>query len=269
METTLEELNLPDLEFPEPAYPIALRFEDDIPDDCMVINVKLNFEAGDDIKEALRELPALDIMHYVQELGCEILFSTIGYHLNGDHKQPHIHYHFITTLFKQPSNPSRHRKQWFSKNAGVVDSAFLDCSFKFQVLDKKKPKYSTLSYPFKERAPYPYHKGLFQIYNKQPMMQEQMQFLIDVGSAIYEKELGTKLRQDKCLERKKQSLNDLAKLCQENVNNFSNYNEMVRWLDQNYISNLTLEEYPDPKNYKVNCQKIAVSLGKLKYSDIL
>lgn len=202
MEITLEELNLPDLELPETPYSIALQFEDDIPADSMVINVKLNFEAGDDIKEALRELPVLDIMHYVRDLGCEVLFSTIGYHLNGDHKQPHIHYHFITTPFKEPSNPSQHRKRWFSKNADV-DQSFLDCSFKFQVLDKKKAKYSVLSYPFKERTPYPYHNKLYQIYNKLPMTKEQMQFLVDVGSAIYEKELGNKLRQDKCLQRKK------------------------------------------------------------------
>ena len=43
----------------------------------------------------------------------------------------------------------------------------------------------------------------------------------------------------------------------------------MEWLDDNYISTLTLEEYPDPRNYKINCQKIAVSLGKLKYSAIV
>lgn len=269
MEITLEELTLPDyIDLPNPPYPIALQFEDDIPADSMVINVKLNFEAGDDIKEALRELPVMDIRNYVQDLGCEILFSTIGYHLNGDHKQPHIHYHFITTSFKQPSNLSQHRKRWINKNEDA-SRTFLQCSFKFQDLDLKKAKYSTLSYPFKERTPYPFYNKMLQIYNKEPMTKEQMQYLVDVGSAIYEKEIGTKLRQEKCLERKKQSLLDLSELLTQNKDQFSTYIEMVRWLDINYISQLSLEDYPDPKNYKTNCQKIAINLGKLKYSDIL
>lgn len=261
------ELNLEELEI---ELPLAQQFENDIADDLMVINVKYNFEIEDeDVDYSIRNnCPIYDIRKYIQDLGCEILFSTIGYHLNGEHKQPHLHYHLITTEFKEPSNPSQHRKRWMNKNEDV-NSDFLKASFKFQRLEKKKPKYSVLSYPLKEGTPVLHHSKLYFIYNKVPMTKEQIQFLVDTGKAIYDKEIGLKLRQDKCQERKKQSLTDLFKLCQENSNQFSNYVEMLRWLDVNFISTLTLEDYPDPRNYKTNCQKIAVYLGKLKYSDIL
>jgi len=261
MELTLEEIELP----------LAQQFEDDISDDLMVINVKLNFEVDleEDIKYSLREnVPLMDIRNYVIDLGCEIMFSTIGFHLNGENKQPHIHYHFITTAFKQPSNPSQHRKRWLNKQNNP-HPAFVNCSFKFQQIDKKKPKYSVLSYPLKEGTPVLHYKEKTFIYNKLPMTKEQINFLVETGKAIYDKELGLKLRQDKCQERKKQSLTDLHDILKDHSNEFSTYLEMVRWLDKNYISTLSLEEYPDPKNYKTNCQKIAISLGKLKYSDIL
>lgn len=260
MELTLEEI--------DPVDSIAQQFEEAIPDDSMVINVKLNFEITDDdsLDTIHTEMPLYDIKQYIQDLGCKILFSSAGYHLNGERKQPHLHYNFITTQFKVPSNPSQHRQRWFNKTEALPD--FLKCSFKFHMsIDKKNPKYSVLSYPLKEGLIVKDNRNF--IFDTKPMTKTQKEFLILVGKAIYEKELGLKLRQDKCEERKKVTLNDLYKLCFDNKNEFVDFRQMVIWLDTNYISKLTIEEYPDPKNYKVNCQKIAVHLGKLKYSDIL
>ena len=260
MELTLEEI--------EPEISISQQFEQAIPDDAMVINVKLNFDITEDspLEEKWRELPAFDVQKYIEDLGCKILFSSAGYHLNGERKQPHLHYNFITTSFKIPSNPSQHRNRWFNKT-DLGNPDFLKCSFKFhQHIDTKTPKYSVLSYPLKEGL---YVKDKFYVFDMKPMTKEKKTFLIETGKAIYEKELGLKLRQDKCEERKKIALNDLYKLCSDHKEEFSNFKQMICWLDNNYIDKLTIDDYPDPKNYKTNCQKIAVSLGKLKYSDIL
>jgi len=241
---------------------ISENFELDIPDDSMVINVKLNVEDEEDVDY-------YDIKKYVKELGCNILFSSVGLHKNGENKVPHIHYNFITTPFHPPSNPSQHRRRWAKKaDAGLQ---FLETSWKFHhKLDLSKPKYNTLAYPLKEGliVKTPLSKDIY-IYGEKTMTKPQLDFLIEYGKTLYEASLGLRHRQDKCEERKKNALNDLAKLCSDNKHLFSSYVEMVKWLDDNYIKNLTIEEYPDPRNYKINCQKIAVNLGKLKYSDII
>lgn len=261
MELTLEEI--------EPEISISQQFEEAIPDDVMVINVKLNFDITDEepLEERHRILPTYEIRKYIENLGCKILFSSAGYHLNGERKQPHLHYNFITTSFKVPSNPSQHRNRWFNKEDDA-NSDFLKCTFKFhQAIDTKTPKYSVLSYPLKEGLQV--KENRLYTFNATPMTKAQKTFLMETGKAIYEKEQGLKLRQDKCEERKKIALNDLFKLCSDNKTEFSNFKQMIVWLDCNYIDKLNIEEYPDPKNYKTNCQKIAVALGKLKYSDIL
>lgn len=244
---------------------LPLVFNDAIPDDSMVINVKYNLEEGQDVDD----INYYDIKKYVLDLGCDILFSTAGLHLKGENKKPHIHYSFITTSFQPPSNPSQHRKRWAKKVD--ADLQFLETSWKFHhKIDLSKPKYNVLAYPLKEGNMIKVHnwKDLY-IYEGVSMTKENIKFLLDYGKTLYDTSLAMRLRQDKCEERKKNALNDLAKLCKDNIDEFGNYNEMVIWLDINYISTLSLEEYPDPRNYKINCQKIAVSLGKLKYSQII
>lgn len=259
MELTLEEL---------PS--MAEQFEKDIPDDCMVINVKYNFEIEDEYTadDAMNNVPFYEFAKYVRDLGCEILFSSAGYHLNGDNKQPHLHYNFITTQFFPPSNPSQHRKRWAKKSDASLE--FLHASWKFHhKIDKTTPKYSVLSYPLKEGHDIKHHRKSIYLYDTLPMTKEQIQFLKDVGKGIYDKELGLKLRQDKSEERKKNALLGLYGLCLDNKEKFSTYRNMVVWLDTAYIEPLEIEEYPESKNYKSNCEKIAVKLKKLKYSDII
>lgn len=264
MELTLEELEAPSSHLPE-------QFEEFIPDDSMVINVKYNFniEEGDELIDSLRLIPFHDIETYVKDLEVTILFSSVGYHLLGERKQPHIHYHFITTPFHPPSNPSQHRKRWAKKVDASMD--FLNASFKFQSLDGTRPKYQVLSYPLKEgHIINRLRKGdNYYVFNKAPMTKEQIFFLRDVGKSIYDKEQGLKLRQDKCEERKKVALHSLYELCEANKNHFNTYREMVVWLEDNYIQKLSLDEKPDINHYRTNCQKIANTLGKLKYCDIL
>jgi len=265
MELTLEEIDEPS------SSNLPEQFESLIPDDSMVINVKLNFEIPEDEidnpESTIRGLPFYDIKKYVEDLEVKILFSSVGIHLLGERKQPHIHFHFITTPFHPPSNPSQHRKRWAKKADASLD--FLNCSFKFQTIDSSQPKYQVLSYPLKEGHEVKHNQKVWYVFNKTPMTKEQIYFLKTVGKSIYDKEQALKLRQDKCEERKKVALHSLYELCDANKNKFNTYREMVVWLEDNYISKLSLDEKPDINHYRTNCQKIANTLGKLKYCDIL
>lgn len=257
MELTLEEI-------PTISDNLADIMETGIPSDSKVITVKVDLPDDYDIDK--RE--AYDfhsVLAYVTKTAGLIIACSGGLHLNGKAQKPHIHYHFITDHFVPPSNPSQHRQRFCAKEGGYYDLS--RCSFKYQNLDNTKPKYSILSYPLKEGLKI--HDKKVYIYDGERMPQSHLNFLMEVGKAIYDKEYALNLRKDKCEERKKVALCSLAELCKNNASQFKNYNEMVIWLDTNYIANLSLEEYPDPKNYKTNCQKIAVNLGKLKYSDIV
>ena len=244
---------------------LADRLEQEIPDDSFVTTVKYNFDLKDDNETPY--YPLFDIRAYVKDLAGDILYSSCGIHYNGKHKQPHVHYHFITNTFYPPSNPSQHRKRWAKKNEASLD--FLKCSFMFQPIDTTKPKYSTLSYPLKEGHEVKCDKKFVYIDNMQPMTKDVLLFLKEVGKAIYDKECALKLRQDKCEERKKVTLHTLFEICAANKDKFSSYRQMIIWLEDNYITKLSLDELPDVNHYRTNCQKIAVNLGILKYCDII
>ena len=236
---------------------------EDIDDMCSVIDVKLNFDIpeGETWQEQMQDIPFTAIRKYVADLGCEILYASAGVHLLGERKQPHVHYNFITSQVYPPSNLSQHRKRWAKKTDAAPE--FLNCSFKFHAtIDKTKPKYSPLSYPLKEGH-------IIQIFKKDiyiNLTNKQIQYLADIGTSIYQKEQGLKLRQDKCEERKKNSLLALYDVVKDRK--FLDFKSMLLYLDKEYIEKLDFTDYPDPKNYKSNCQKIAVKIGILKYSDL-
>jgi len=171
-----------------------------------------------------------------------------------------VHYHLIVKSLPSgtfQSNNSQHRKRWLAKEGNETFS-FENVSIRFP--KKEDPVWQVLSYPFKEG--YMMKKG-----TKIP--KKFLDFLIEYGKNLYQVSLGNRARNEACDERKKQALLILAKLCEEHKSEFKDYREMVIWLDTNYIDTLSLEERPDPRNYKTNCQKIASYLGKLKYSDIV
>lgn len=239
--------------------PLCEKFQADIPDECSVVSVKINNVDLD--ADGKATFNWFDINAYVGELST-ILFSSAGLHENGKSGKPHVHYVFICKKFKPPSNPSQHRKRYAEK----TEADFENVSFQFKDLDKSKPKYHPLSYPLKEGRHITYHVSKMYLYNGSAMPNDYIKFLKGIGKSIYDVELANNLKKDKCEERKKQSLADLYKICVENKSKFGNLREMMEMLDDVYIAELELEDYPDPKNYKTNCQKIAVKLKILKYS---
>ena len=255
--------------------PIAKQMEKIIPDDAMVIDIKYNIpplKDGETFQQkVLENFRIEDINIYISEY-TKILFSSIGIHLKGKSQNPHVHYNLIVNSFeinKIKANASQHRQRWCKKEGYNYDDIFSGVSFKFHdKMDKTKPKYFTLAYPLKERHHIWDDDNSYYQYNKSQMTKPQFDFLLDVGSSIYNLQEGLHLRQEKSEERKKQSLIDLFELCKNNSQHFKTYKEMLIWLDHNYISQLEIYEYPDPKNYKTNCQKIAVQLKFLNYSQL-
>lgn len=248
------------------------NFESLIPDDALVVNVKWNvpvLELDEVRAKIIFDFPLRNLFSYLDFCNVKILFSSMGFHVNGDARIPHVHLNFICNSLDEKSykaitqNSSQHRTRWFEKNGSQDQFKFL--TFKWhKTIDKTKPKYSTLSYPLKEG-----HSLIAEFPDAyKNISPEVFEYLKSVGQSIYNQELGLHLRQNKCEERKKNSLLELFELCEKNKNKFSTFHGMLLWLDDNYISTLTIADYPDPKNYKTNCQKIAVKLGFIKYSNL-
>lgn len=200
---------------------------------------------------------------YISDCVDTIFASTAGRHYNGERSEPHIHLHYIVSRYNKPSNPSQHRARWCSKDA---DRNLDGCSFMYQHMLSDTPRYEFLSYPLKEGHSLD-DVGLYRWLKGEYMGGIMVQWLKDVGNAIYQKQVALRLRQEKSAERKQNQLLALYEIVKKQSP--KSYKEMVYYLDEVYIPSLELQDYPDPKNYKTNCQKIAVKLKLLKYSELI
>lgn len=249
-----------DLEIQEVQLSLAEELSQSITEECRCISVKINFAKDEYEDETSIPSEFFSVKSYFADCKLDILYTTCGLHLLGENKKPHIHYHVITRSMPSGtfmSSNSQHRKRWQAKEGNEIFT-FENVSIRFP--KKESPVWQHLAYPFKEGLPIP--KG-----NNIP--KKYLEFLIEYAKNLYQVSLGNRARQDACEERKKTNLLSLAKLCEEHKSEFNNFREMMIWLDTNYIDTLSLEDLPDPRNYKTNCQKIGVFLKKLKYSDIL
>ena len=131
---------------------------------------------------------------------------------------------------------------------------------------KTIPKYHVLSYPLKEKLMIEEYTKALYIDRGTPMKLDKIAFLMEVGKTIYENALASHHRNDLCEERKKNRLLELQEIVKNQK--FNNFRDMVLWLDDNYINNLDVHELPDFRNYKSNCEKVAVKLGILRYSQL-
>lgn len=232
-----------------------------------------NYDASSSMEHILQEFPLDTCNQYFRDSGVELKYSSMGLHLQGEKKRPHIHYHCIVLISPKDyrsitNNASQHRKRWITKlqkSEEDFEESFSDLTFQFkQELESGKPKYSTLAYPLKEGNYFYNQKFGFKNISK-PLFE----ILLELGTTIYNKELGLHIRQEKCEERKKNALIELQAICEAGKEHFKSLREMVIWLDHNYIDTLSISDYPDPKNYKTNCQKIAVHLKIARYSDFM
>lgn len=242
---------------------IAQELSSLILDSYRCISVKINYNHGE-FDPSNVEMPDEwhCVKYYFKDVGLDIVYSTCGVHLKGDAGRPHIHYHLIVKAYPSQktfvSNQSEFRRRWRDKESNEGFS-FPNTSIRFP--DKENPVWQHLSYPLKEGIPI--KKGI------KGINLEQYNFLKSYGMTRYQVSLGDRARNDASVQRKKVTRDSLFKVCHDGAINFNTYREMTAWLDINYINKLEFDEYPDPKNYKTNCQQIAVKLGKLKYSEIV
>lgn len=241
---------------------LSSMLEEAIPDDTICLSV-----IHKPVDPSVNTFPQYihDFLDFLKDKEYNVFAYTTGLHLNGKEKIPHHHYHFMMTTDKGiMTNPAQTLQRWIYKTKRPITG----CTMKWSHLDLTAPKYQFLSYPLKEgnllRRFSKYTPSYF--LDGQQMSSGMIRYLRDVGKAIYEKSIALKLRQDKMVERRQLALRDLFEIVKEQ--SFGSYRTMLEWLDDNYIATLELEQLPDPNQYKINCKKIAVKLGLLKYSDI-
>lgn len=253
------------MEMSEEQQSIAEQLSELILEEYKCISVKMNY-SKDEPYDPSNIRPPEDypsVAAYFRHYDLEVVFSTMGVHLNGEHKRPHAHYHLIVKKFPSKtfsSQSSTHRNRWLDISGNEIYS-FKDTTFSFP--KKQDPVWCHLAYPFKEGIPL--KRGV------KGLNQAQYDFLKEYGKTQYEVSLAQNLRNDACRERKKAAREKLMSVCEDGHKggDFDDYRSMVKWLDIFYIKTLDFSEYPDPKNYKVWCQQCAVKLGILNYSDIV
>ena len=241
-------------------------FEEYIGDDDTIIEFKIN---NIDIDDEDKYDILFNVKNYVMfGIGAKIKFSTAGLHVKGKNNVPHIHYHLVVEKCQKPQNPSDHRKRYIKKRLKDTENWTLgDISMKWHEKPfKDKPKYHVLSYPFKENTHIEEWAKNWQIDRGTPMKKSKISFLKEVGKTLYQNALAQNHRNDLCDERKKNKLLEIYDLVKNQE--FCNFKEMLVWLDENYIAKLPLEQMPDFRNYKANCEKVATKIGILKYSHL-
>jgi len=250
-------------------------FTEAIPDESQVLSFKINKPENENVLTNLEKYVKLG-------LNATILFSSVGLHNQGKNKVPHYHSHFIIQPIKKISNPSLHRKRFLADEKVSVDTYFGDISMKHSDLDFNKPKYLPLSYPLKEgnilnsiyylspsvkpRIVKTQNGKSLKVFTQGNMTMDQIEFLKTVGNNIYQSALADNQRRDLSDERKKNKLMEIYELCEKR--GFANYRDMLYWLEENYISSLSITEYPDSRNYLNNCEKVAIKLGLLKFYEL-
>lgn len=242
---------------------LAQELTDTITDEHSVICIKVNLKNAVEPSHGDNLDPLFAFRAYLIANKVQIVYATLGLHALGENGRAHFHWHIIVANIPGGtflSNNSLHRKRWLAKDNNHQQYSFGDGSIRFP--SKEDPVWQCLAYPWKEGNDIIH--GAFHI-----IPERYCGFLKKYGTDLYQVALGKRARQDACDERKKNALIQLHDLCKQNADQFADYRQMCVWLDQNYILTLSVEEYPDPRNYKTNCQKIAINLGKLKYSDII
>jgi len=249
------------------------HFEENIPDDAMVVKVKLN-DINEQDEHSLFSF--INAKNFVEDCFGTILFSSCGLHLKGRNKIPHYHFHAILKSFKPPSNMTVKKNGWIAKDP--TERQMPNSSIQITPINHSMPKYHVLTYPLKEGTMPNHYEDVdddlvsrvfidYTVKNKR-MAKKYMDFLLSVGNEIYQTELAANHRREKCEQRKKDKLNELFDLCDANKDKFYDFPSMLIWLDE-YIFELPLNEKPDIRNFRSNAEKVANKLRMLKYSDVI
>jgi len=252
-------------------------FSSTIESQFKIISVKCNYRkdeyenefesCGGDLSKIEPPEDLLSVSEYFRSNKVEIVYSTLGLHLNGENKKPHIHWCVIakgTPSGTFITQNSLHRKRWVATDENNIFTMH-ETSIKFG--KHENPVWQCLAYPLKEGL-YFINSKRCKTYQKIPTVQ-MFNFLLEFGTNLYQVALGQAARNDACELRKQKALENLFNLCRINDSQFITYKEMLIWLDDNYLATLTYKDLPDFNHYKNNCIKVACALKIIKYSDLI
>lgn len=236
-----------------------------IGDDSICLSFKWN-------DEDLPDYIARMVLAYVLTIGNPIAW-TIGLHEKGKLEKPHFHLNFILEDFGDKklntlkSGPSKSRIA-FLKKAKLPSDLFQGLlSMKANRIDVGKPKWYPLAYPLKEGnliyAFSIFGKDGFRNEFSQPleMCEKHSEFLMEVGTSLF----AAKQSEDEAKRLAKEKSNtfkfNLLEFCKTNRNQFSDLDEMRKFVDREYYRKLPFLEKPDLSNLKKACMIIACELG--------
>lgn len=229
-------------------------------------------EEGEEYDQSFLDLiDFAKIEHYfVDKYDADIKAVSAGIHYLGKHKIRHIHYVVISSNFKKTSNPTSDRKTFMKKHGAFykqgVETFEWSIETQFKPIKEHTSKYACLSYPLKEG-----HAIRQRMWLKGFSMRDYMvDFLLSVGTKIYQQAKALKERKDKADELRASRLVNLFEYCDEVHHNrfrFLNLTVMREYLDSHYLKNIPLEDLPCPVHFLRDCKKVAFQLGIWKYSD--
>lgn len=236
---------------------LIAKLQNAIPDDAQCVTLKIILPASYDL--SLNDGEALmPIMNYLTET-YDIICSTAGLHLNGKRKIPHIHISVIEKSGFTHSNYSKHRSDYFRRNG--IDVGMFKITSKVQQIELDKPKYSSLSYPLKERRRLG-KKYFYYAPNYEFMDKKLIDILEEIGSTIYETEIAVNERRDKFEERKRTALQEILDVSKSS--NAKTFDELVWYLEKEYLRPLEFGTRPTSKNYKEYVIQAGYELGLVK-----
>ena len=239
-----------------------------IQEDDMVLSMRLN--CPDDTYtqgyEFLNEIKFdLIALYFIEKYDVNIKASSVGIHYNGKRHIRHIHFNVITDTYKKTTNPTSDRKTFTKKHGEFFPSIYADWKIetKFQSIKENRSKYAPLTYPLKEG----HVIQQCMTWKGEKMEQGMIDFLQNVGNNIYTEAQALRERKELAEERKKQRLLSLGTFCELHADEFHDLQSMRRYLDDNFIKHLKLEDRPCPINFLRECKQVASVLGIWRYSD--
>jgi len=206
----------------------------------------------------------------------EIIASSVGLHLDGKNKKPHIHFHFVVDKpyeLMTDSAKSMRKTRWL-KNRDPQDEIYMkQMTVRYAPFDTDKPKWAVLAYPLKEGK-----RGSIRMYRITKtgagmvfMPVEIMDLLENTGTQIYQSALAIRERNDKSEKKREDNLQDLYDWAIKERSGFNTFREMQEHFEDKYIFKLVetegLHSLPDVVNYNRNLKKVGRALGIFRYMD--
>lgn len=251
------------------------EFEDSIPKKAIRLSVKIDYQdytAEDFVPEFWDRDVLVDSVSMFAHDHFNVLAKGAGLHLKGKSEKPHVHYVFICAPCKIPSNFSVIKTRWLAKEENSEYSLGKQRQITFQCdeMTEEDTKVNVLSYVLKEGLAVPETWRWYRPKVDPKMPTVLFEAIKEAGQIIYESQLALRLRQDKCEERKKNTLQEIYNIAVEGHKKieFSNVRQLAEYLEFNYIQKLDLTHKPTRKNYQEYVYQVANTLGFYSYSSM-